>query len=425
MKLKPPTLRKHKLRSLVALGVLAAGVSGLALTSATPAFADPTENLVAVGSDTIQDVYNSFAFKLGGNALASYNAVNPVTGDASGSTTGTPPAQLLTPVDGSAATSGSPAGVNCSFSRPNGSGPGIAALEAAEGQADPGVTAPAPTAGCVDIARSSSAPGADNSGVNEGDYTGANPNQYVPFALDAVTGAIGPATGGTVGGVATVATVLPATVEQFTVTELQSLYNCQPTPVGSTTFWPYDGNPADLPSGDQRIDLYIPQLGSGTEKFWVQTTLGLSASAPPACDNHTIVNGTLTGTAVEEHDGTAVATDPYGYGPFSIAQWVSQSNGHNDRRHGAVLQDINGEVPLVGGVMNTGQNGAGTAFPITRFVFSVVAKSRLDSATDPIHSLLLGTTSFVCRDKADITGYGFALINSACGEELSAYTTEP
>jgi hypothetical protein len=393
----------------MAIGVMAAGVSGLALT-ATPALADPTEQLVAVGSDTIQDVYNQFSLDLGSNALGSYNAVNPVTAVA---------AENITPVDGTA-------GVNCSFSRPNGSTPGIDALESAiGGTVGAGSQSPLPGAGCVDIARSSAGPNTDGTPAT-GNYTGTNAIQFVPFALDAVTAAIGPATGGTVGGVTTVATSVPSVVGTLTIAQLTSLYACNTVTVGTTTLWPYGGpNGTSVPPGDTRIDLYIPQEGSGTEKFWAKT-LSFTYNAPPGCVSPTIVNGADTGMSVEEHDGTAVATDTFGYGPFSIAQWVAQSNNIDDRRHGAVLQDINSIVPLCNGAMNTGQAACGSvAFPVTRDVYSVVSKARFDSATDPLHNLLFGTSSTVCQDKGTITHYGFALLGSACGEEIPALTASP
>ena len=91
------------------------------------------------------------------------------------------------------------------------------------------------------------------------------------------------------------------------------------------------------------IDLYVPQPGSGTRNFW-GTTLGnfpTGAGALPACVHDHIIAGALApandgnvSVPVEEHDGTAVATDPNGYGPYSIAQYISQSHGHNPRIHG-------------------------------------------------------------------------------------------
>lgn len=410
MKLKPPTLlRKHRLRSLMTVGVMAAAVGGLALTT-TPALADPTVQLVAVGSDTIQDVYNQFGLDLGSNTLGSYNAVNPVTAVAG---------ETITPVDATAA-------VNCSFARPNGSTSGLDALESAIGGAvGANGNSPLPTAGCVDIARSSSGPNTDGTPAT-GNYTGANAIQFVPFALDAVAGSTGPATGGVVGGVTTVATSVPSVVGQLTVAQLTQLYACTPVTVGSVTLWPFGGpNGTTVPPGDTRIDLYIPQEGSGTEKFWAKT-LNFTYNAPPGCVSPTIVNGADTGMSVEEHDGTAVATDTFGYGPFSIAQWVAQSNGIDDRRHGAVLQSIASTPPLCNGVMNTGQTACGgVAFPVTRDVYSVVSKARFDNTSDLLHNLLFGTNSTVCQDKATISHYGFALIGTACGEEIPALTASP
>jgi hypothetical protein len=421
LKLKPPTsLWKHKLRGLIAVGVVTAAVSGVVVSQSAPAYADPTEKLVAVGSDTIQDVYNQFALDEGGNFLGSYNATNPVTGAQN---------EIITPADGTA-------GTNCSFARPNGSGPGLGALENAISGPTKGGTAPLPAAGCVDIGRSSAGPNTDGSPAT-GNYTGANAIQFVPFALDAVTGAVGPATGGVsfnapTGDAAgdtipatTVATQLPAAVGSFTQADLITLYkNCGTVSEGGVTFWPFQSG-VSQPSGTQRIDLYIPQLGSGTEKFWASSTGGWTATTPAACVSPTIVNGALAPAndgnvtvSIEEHDGTDVATDPLGYTPFSIAQWIAQSNGHNDRRHGATLQDINGIAPLNGTRLNT-------SFPFTRDVYSVVSLARLQNTSDPLHALLDGTSSFVCKDGAQIASYGFAQLGAACGEILPALTASP
>jgi hypothetical protein len=419
LKLKPPTsLWKHKLSSLIAVSVTVAGVSSLVLTQTTPALADPTQQLVAVGSDTIQDVYNQFGLDLGGNVLGSYNATNPVTGAIG---------EEITPVDGTG-------GVNCSFARPDGSTNGLGALENAIGGTSAGGLTPLPGAGCVDIARSSAGP--NTTGPATGNYTGTNAIQFVPFALDAVTGAIGPAAGGTTftaqsGDAAgdtvsttTVTTQLPAATNTFTEADLTSLYkNCAEVTEGGVTFWPYEVG-VTQPTGTQRIDLYIPQQGSGTEKFWA-TTLGFTYNAPPACVFNTIQQGALIPAndggitfTNEEHDGTNVATDPDGYAPFSIAQWISQSNGHNDRRHGAVLEDVNNVSPFSGTKLNS-------SFPITRDVYSVVSLARLQSTTDPLHNLLDGTGSTVCQDAGEIAAYGFATLGAACGEILPALTASP
>ncbi len=140
--------------------------------------------------------------------------------------------------------------------------------------------------------------------------------------------------------------------------------------------------------------------------------------------NQTILQGTLAGTAVEEHDGKAVATDTDGYGPFSASQWIGQRNGHNDRRHGAVLTSISGVSPFNNGNPATGT--INTSFPLVREVYNVVQYSRVVGASaDPgLVALLVGTSSFVCQDSLQIHSYGFATLSATttdtCGSTASS-----
>jgi ABC-type phosphate transport system substrate-binding protein len=422
MRLKPSkSLRSLRARSVVALATAVLAFTGLAVTATTQALADPTETLVAVGSDTIQDVYNQFSTDAAGNLLGSYNATNPVTGAAH---------EIITPVDGTA-------GKNCSFARPNGSGEGVANLRLALNPATTNggaAVAPVAGAGCVDIGRSSSGPGTLQSNTG--------PVVYVPFALDAVAGATGPTTctpttlcpsftanlvDKTTGAVTQVtATPVPTnitTADSFTFADLQTLYaNCGTVTEGGITY-----NPGTATAGQQQIDLYIPQSGSGTRNFWA-STLGFNATTPPTCDHDTIVGGALATMAtgnnlVEEHDGTVYATDPNGFGPFSIAQWISQRNGHNDRRHDAILHNLTptGSTtpvsPFSNGNPATGSLNAN--FPITRDVYSVVSFTRVTTASDPLFGLLNGTGSIVCQDSIQIISYGFALLPTTCGEVVA------
>ena len=405
---------------MLALATALVGFTGFALAQTLPAQADPTVTLVAVGSDTIQDVYNQFGVDAAGNLLGSYNAVNPVTGAAH---------EIITPADGSA-------GVSCSFARPNGSGEGAADLRLALNPATTnGGSAPLPSAqpGCVDIARSSSGPGTLAS------TTG--PIVYIPFALDAVAGATGPAscagtpnpcasyqytyTNGTTQTVTATPVVSAITQSDlFTFNDLVNLYkNCTPITEGGVTYDPTGAT-------GTKIDLYVPQSGSGTRNFWA-STLGFSNTSLPSCVHDTIVGGAL-GTAtpavpVEEHNGTPMATDPNGFGPFSIAQWISQRNGHSDRRHTAVLHSLapcTGTTctaavsPFSNGNPATGSLNAN--FPITRNVYSVASFARVTNSSDPLFSLLNGSSSFLCTDSLQIISYGFALIPSTCGEVIAS-----
>ena len=430
MRLKSPSLHKPRLRVMLALGMAVVGFTGLAFAQASPALADPTVTLVAVGSDTIQDVYNQFGLDASGNLLGSYDAVNPVTQAAH---------EIITPVDGTAT-------AKCSFARPNGSGEGVADLRLAINPATTnGTAAPLPSAqqGCVDIGRSSSGPGSLQSNTG--------PLVYVPFALDGVAGATGPAscpgttcasyqytyTGSDNAQHTVTATPTPtvlANVGMFTLHDLQTLYkNCTAVTANGVT---YDPNTPNA-TGTTKIDLYVPQSGSGTRNFWA-TTLGFSNSSLPACVHDTIVGGPLAtatpAVPVEEHNGTPMATDPNGFGPFSIAQWISQRNGHNDRRHTAVVQnlgpctDITNPATCTAPVSpfsngNPATGGLNTGFPITRQVFSVVSFARVTNPADPLFSLLNNANpsgATVCVDSLQIASYGFANLGATCGAVLTA-----
>lgn len=439
-------LRSRKARNMIAAGTMLAAISGVAFAQAAPAHADPTEQLVAVGSDTIQDVWNAMSLGFGGNLVGSYNATNPATGAIN---------ENITPTDGWAVTnnivpdptdSHPLAAGDCSYARPNGSGQGVAALRLALNAASVNAgkaVAPKPGLGCVDIARSSS-------GV---DVAGTNPSvdlQWVPFAVDGVTGSTGPSSctpasncpaftadlgNGSTLNVTTVASTIAAGAASFTEADLHNLYNCNTVTEGGVTYWAA-GSPTAEPTGAQTIDLYQPQPGSGTRSFWEGSTAINFPDASPCVHDH-IIGGALApandgnvSVPVEEHDGTAVSTDPLGYGPFSIAQYISQQNPtHNPRFHGAVLQPVGGTSPFV--TAGTPSSGLNTAFPILRYVYDVVKLSRLTASGDPIGPLLSGTGSSVCRDRSIITSYGFALMSASvlngftCGQVVSSLEGAP
>ena len=427
MRFKPSTiLRKRKLRNVAAAGAVLAAVSGLAFAQAVPAHADPTLTLVVVGSDTIQDVWNAFTTQAFAPGLAgSYNATNPASGAIN---------EQITPTDGWAVQNNivpNPTAANplapgtCSFERPNGSGQGVAALRLAlnASSTNAGKAAGPVGLGCVDIARSSSVPDAAGTALS-----------WVPFGIDELAGSTGPAdcsgtncptftadlgNGTTVPNTATVASTIEPLAAQFTKANLNTLYNCGTVTIGSTVIWPA-GSPTAEPTGAQTIDLYQPQAGSGTRSFW-ESANGISYPDTSPCVHDHIINGALSSTSdggisvpVEEHDGTAVSTDPLGYGPFSAAQWIAQHTGKNPRYHGAVIQPISGVSPFTGTTLPTTGAGLNSAnFPVDRYVYNVVSTPRLTNANDPISTLLAGVGSTVCANGSLIQSYGFGLIKAS------------
>jgi hypothetical protein len=236
-----------------------------------------------------------------------------------------------------------------------------------------------------------------------------------------VTGATGPATATMIGGVTEVATQL-TTANQFTKADLINLYaNCENVTEGGVTY-----NPNGTATGSQvPIDLYIPQEGSGVRAFWA-SELGFSDATLPSCvrDEYsvTVNDGLIVDHMIYDNSGAALAADPYGYMPFSVAEWIGQSRGYDDQRDGAVLTDINGAAPFTGTVPDETLNAA---FPINGEVYNVVEGCRVDSTAplpytgatcslDPdLIDMLVGPNSSLCEDGLTIVAYGFALLPNA------------
>jgi hypothetical protein len=393
------TTRTARFKSLVAVGAITLGFAGAGLAAAGSAAADPAVSYVMVGSDTIQDVMNGFAGAVSDGIIGSYNAVNPVTATAH---------EIITPAKASSGGNQT----NCSFTRPNGSTEGFDTLDfSANGSSTLAQLTATPQQGCIDVSRSSSGPGAV-AATGPGSLSTTGQFVYIPFAVDAVTGATGPATAGTttlnIGGVPTTESV-PATnittADSFTEADLVNLFkNCTNVTEGGITY-----NPNTAGAGQQQIDLYVPQSGSGTLKFWA-STLGFSPTSLPSCLHQSILAGPAINQAVEEHDGTAYASDANGYGPFSIAQWIAQSHGIDDRRHLAALHNISAVSPFSGSALNPN-------FPILREVYLVTQFDRVvsgDSNFDPtLSGLIAGSSSRLCGSTFTIKTYGFGTLPNA------------
>jgi hypothetical protein len=129
------------------------------------------------------------------------------------------------------------------------------------------------------------------------------------------------------------------------------------------------------------------------------------------------VAGPATGVAVEEHDGTALASDPNGIAPISIAKWIAFSNGvvTPDVRFGDILQPIvvsgTAVQPVVSGTLNDN-------FPIVREVYNVMAYNEVvnssgDTAFNPtLAGLFVGTGSALCQSTTTIQVLGFGTLPS-------------
>ena len=404
---------KNKLFAQVTVALSGAAV--IAAGTAMPVMADPVSvnkyaELVGLGSDTTMDVMDGISLALG-NVSANDSRLKLASYKAIGS------ADVVVSADGIA------------IPRANGSGAGRDALRIAIGQINSGSVAIAPDdlgkartavspttaqlAGKFHYARSSSGP---SGAVANGVVT------YVPFAQDNMTYATAPLN----------ITKIPSDIPLGTVanTSEVSLINIYK---GNITKVITDANTGDfiklaapsyvLEAGEvsNTINAYIPQAGSGTRSFWIGQVKITEAD---------ITNGvtaakdvTPTGISVQEHDGTAVATDPYALVGFSISQWVAQTNGVAPKRTaGAVLRSMGGlEATVVtDGVYAT----APTWSAIKRAVYNIVPTALINADEENAYTRAFrGTNSLVCQSQTVIQKFGYGLL-SYTGTDAATGETE-
>jgi len=340
-------------------------------------------NIVGVGSDTTQNVFDQFSHDYNAthtaNKLYSWDATNPATGAIHDN---------IVDKTGCAA-----------IPRPNGSSEGITALTT-----ENGTTSGHP---CIDFARSSR----DRTSTDPAYAAGGI--AFVDLAGDAVTWA------------ANSTTNAPATL---TPTQLAGIYEC------TITNWSQVGG-ANAP-----INAFLPQTGSGTRSFFLTALGNGTAITPGSCVSDG--NGTI-----EENEGVNPAlAGPNTIFPFSIGKWIAEkdhsakcfntgctpnSNGkvcntgvngtnlYGCNTHGTmVLKKINNSTPLVGTAPNQTINPNFTA-RFQRTLFEVVKYST--TTTDHIAGYLepfFGHTGYVCSNataQKDLTNYGFRMHTTTCG----------
>jgi hypothetical protein len=407
------TTLKNKLFAQVTVALSGAAV--IAAGTAMPVMADPVSvnkyaELVGLGSDTTMDVMDGISLALGDVSatdsrlkLASYKAIGS--------------ADVVVSADGIA------------IPRANGSGAGRDALRIAIGQINSGSVAIAPDelgkartasspttaqlAGKFHYARSSSGP---SGAVANGVVT------YVPFAQDNMTYATAPL------NITKIPSDIPlGTVANTTEVSLINIYKGNITKVitDETTgdFIKLAAPNYSVAAGEvsNTINAYIPQAGSGTRQFWIGqvkiTETDITNGVTAAKDV------TPTGISVQEHDGTAVATDPYALVGFSISQWVAQTNGVAPKRTaGAILRSMGGlEATVVtDGVYAT----APTWSAIKRAVYNIVPTALINADEENAYTRAFrGINSLVCQSQTVIQKFGYGLL-SYTGTDAATGETE-
>ena len=368
------------LRTVITMSVAAATLAaGAGAALADPSSSPAVTSIVAVGSDTTQFLSDQISTDYNAttptNPFYSWDAVNP--------STGLPGDTISTKND-----------ANCSLTRPNGSGAGIAQLQNK-------LKATNGTDYCVDIARASR-------NIQSSDGTGLT---SVLFAKDLITYATNSGGNG---------------VTNLTDTDLTAIFTCNASLISPSYSGAVKWNEVGGTSTDAIIPV-LPQSSSGTRSQWLSD---IGVTTPGSC----VVNGTYGGNAIEENEGNnAVFTatgNPTGYkdvlGIFSGGSYVSQVYTlHSPDTHGTLLlQDIDSKAPLT--ATHTINTAGLSAFPATyiRGLYYVTLNAGTASApkvpTSPIDlTKLLGqgnTSGWICGTAAatDIKNFGFATASN-CG----------
>jgi ABC-type phosphate transport system substrate-binding protein len=262
---------------LVSNLLVGCAVLALAAASAAPALADPpagvtprASDVAGVGSDTIQYLLDQFsndynlAHQGASSLLYSWDATNPVTGQAG---------------DAVATKAGCAA-----IARPDGSSAGVSALEA-------NVTDPAsPADYCIDYAGSSRAPSASDPACINGGLC------FIALAGDAVTWASRDAASG--------GTDAPASL---TTAQLRNIYLCK------ITNWDKVGG------RNAPIRAFLPQTSSGTRTFWL-TALG--GGVTPINPGHCVSD--LRNTLQDNQGVNPALNSPEAIVPYSVADYLAQ-----------------------------------------------------------------------------------------------------
>jgi ABC-type phosphate transport system substrate-binding protein len=408
-------MRTYKV--LVAVAAVAATAAAVAVV---PAMADPkgeaapSNAIVGVGSNTIQDVMNQFSVnynaekKATARPLYSWDAVGPT------------PSKLPAKDAGDIVSKGPVSTKSpCLGPRPNGSGAGISAAPPLALTANTKYTAKGSTGFCTDFARSSSGPASP-----------ALPGiVFLPFAKDNVTYATNAKTNAP---------------NNLSAKQLLEIYTCTVPARGGHPA----NNWADLGGKKGKIDAQLPQVSSGTRKFFLTAINGGTVPATPGtCVNSSKGESATVpppnGNYPEENEGY----DPFLQGPnviypYSAGAYIEQGNSAPCAKKGCpinpktgvpncktpkgkqlqfgcdfhgnmVLRDVNGTAPT--------ETRKGKLVPNPKFtplfvrsLYIVVRQGTSGPTSVPGYlKPLFGPTGWLFTNKTaaqDICNYGFATL---------------
>ncbi|GAB2741043.1 PstS family phosphate ABC transporter substrate-binding protein [Kitasatospora kifunensis] len=346
---------RHTAAKLFAAAAIA---TSLATVAAGQASADPTvtpaaQDIVGVGSDTIQAVLGQFS--------TDYNASLTAAGDTTSprlySWDATPAGNITTKTGAT------------SIPRPNGSGAGITALNNN-------------TSSTVNFARASRGPAT----------TDPSTDDFVAFARDGVAWA------GNKSGNA------PA---NLSTADLNGIYTC------SITNWNQITDVPGYTGPNATIDAYLPQVNSGTRAFFLQAIGGGTAITPGSCIQSTTPEEN-EGTDAAFTDVNAVF--PYSAAHY-IGQTVGGHTTTTDAPGNLTLRNVDGINPVANNTLNpafTATNYGRTVYNVLRDS-ELNGTGTLSTALQNIFGTS-GWICNNATAQADIASYGFQVLPAfACG----------
>ena len=288
--------------------------------------------------------------------------------------------------------------------RPDGSSAGIAALTSGYGT----VTYKGKSYPCIDFARSSRPRKSTDPALGAGGVA------FVTLAGDAVTYA------------STANTNVP---NKLSTKQLQEIFSCTvPAANGfdANTWGALLGTSAK--GAADAIDPIVPQAGSGTLSFWMETALGLTTDTEPTCGTAAAL---ATAQQPEENEGISKVfllsngkPNPNVIYPFSIGSYVSQlyhsracgkkgKKGENQFGCNEIgvfhLNTIKGQQAPV--VVKKGVGYTNPSWNTSiwhRFLYDVVRYSA--TTKDHIPGYLdkyFGKTGYFCKQTSVLDAYGF------------------
>ena len=406
--------RKSKAIKVAAAAAALGSLAAIGFAGGSPAQADPQQYkaIIAVGSDTTQDVTNAFAgFSSGINYIPLQSTTASQT-------------QIISFDAGATSCIATKTGAGLIL-RPNGSSGGRRALsKIGLGLSDWGAGSPCggkDVTGLINFARSSSGPALQGTAPNQVPDTGTDLT-YVPFARDALSFAYYSADG--------------TSETSTTQSNLTDIYTNGTGKIGTTPVIPCGIQTSSGTYGSWNTNVGVSGTVSEAGTAFCRGVLGVP-DATGRLQEHNGPQLKIKGDIIAGNGTTVPALqnslcDGIKDGPlvscsgvqviigFSASQFVARSNGLADPAPGpgVGMGSIDNQPFVTGTAPSVTAVAAGYAnTTFGRDVYNVFLSPSIDDTSNAVlQSLFVGPNSAVCLADTTVTNLGFIpLSNAACG----------